>query len=120
MEKVVRSALQLSAKKNFHIGQVLIKKYGLKTVSAVQLIENRKFYGCVFPLYIKLILLHTVVVLHYTHHIQIACLIKKGMLSKCSKTNYYKSSLVANFAQVCSLIHIYNGMYTVCSYDTPQ
>ena len=44
MEKVVRSALQLSIKKNFHTGQVPIKKYGLKTVSAVQLIGNRKSF----------------------------------------------------------------------------
>ena len=32
---------------------------------------------------------------------------------------YYKSLLVANFVQTCSLISIYN-MYTVCSYDTPR
>ena len=43
-----------------------------------------------------------------------------GGAVKIIKTNYYKSSLVTNFAQFRSLIPIYKGMYTVCSYDTPQ
>ena len=36
------------------------------------------------------------------------------------KTSYYKSSLVANVVQTCSHISIDNGMYTICSYDSPQ
>ena len=32
---------------------------------------------------------------------------------------FYKSSLVANFLQTCSLISMHNVMYTVCSSDTP-
>ena len=40
----------------------------------------------------KLILLHTVVVLHFTHHIKTACLVTGvSALSKCSKTLYYKN-----------------------------
>ena len=33
--------------------------------------------------------------------------------------NIYKS-IGHYFAQTGNLIHIYNGMYPVCSYDTPQ
>ena len=58
-------------------------------------------------------------VLHYTHHIKMACLLKGVRLSKFSKS-FYKSPLVANFVQTYSLISIHNGMYTVFSYDTPQ
>ena len=43
-----------------------------------------------------------------------------GKMSKCSKTNYYKSTLVIFFVHTCSLISIYNGMYSVFCYDTPQ
>ena len=42
------------------------------------------------------------------------------MLSNCSKTHYYKIPLVTNSAQTRGLISIYNGMYTACSYITPQ
>ena len=65
----------------------------------------------------KLILLHTVVVLHYTRHMKMARLVKRGggEAVKMPKTMYYKSLLVANF-----IISIYNGMYTVLSYDTHQ
>ena len=39
-----------------------------------------------------------------------ACLIKgRGGLTKCSKTNYYKSSLFTKCVQIYSLISIYNG-----------
>ena len=41
----------------------------------------------------KLILLHTVVVLHFTHHIKTALMVTGGTLSKCSKTLYYKKLL---------------------------
>ena len=73
---------------------------------AVQHIENIFFLKC--------FLLQTVVVLHYTLSY------KNGMLGQREEgcQNAHQSSLVANFAQTCSLISIYNGMYTVCSYDT--
>ena len=74
----------------------------------------------VFPPLIKLILLHTVVVLHYTHHIKWHALSKGERLSKFSKTSYCKSSLVSSFVQTCCVISFYSDMYTVCSYDTPQ
>ena len=45
---------------------------------------------------------------------------QRGNAVKCPKTNYYKSSLVIDFAQTCRVASIDNGMYTVCSYDTPQ
>ena len=38
-----------------------------------------------------------------------------GEQSKCPKKYYYKSSSVTIFVQNCSLISIYNGMYTVFS-----
>ena len=66
---------------------------------------------------IKLILLHTVVVLQYTAHIQMTCLIKGENAVKLVKN---KISLVTNFVQTCSLISIYTDMSTVCSYDTLQ
>ena len=40
MVKIVGSALEFQ--KAFHIGQVLVKMYGLKTVTAIQYIGNRK------------------------------------------------------------------------------
>ena len=52
--------------------------------------------------------------------IQMAWLIKGGKAAKMLKTNYFISTLVPNFVQTCILISIFNGMYTVCSYDTPQ
>ena len=54
------------------------------------------------------------------HPLEMAYFIKVGGggAVKIIKTNYYKSSLVTNFAQIRSLIPIYKGMYTVCSYDT--
>ena len=51
----------------FHIGQIWVEN----SVSAIQHIGNRKkFLSEVLPPLIKLIFLHTVVVLHYTHHKQ--------------------------------------------------
>ena len=49
---------------------------------------------------------------------KMACLAKVGKAVKMLKKNYiyYKSALVTNFVQTCSLISIYKGMYTVCSY----
>ena len=36
------------------------------------------------------------------------------------KIIYYNRSLVSNFIQTFSSLSIYNGMYTVCSFKTPQ
>ena len=68
----------------------------------------------------NLFLLHTVVVLLYTHDTKVACFVTGGTLSKRSEIIYHKSLLVANFVQTYTLISIYNDIYTVCSYDTPQ
>ena len=50
-----------------------------KPVFAIQHIENRKsFTEVLSPPVTKLILLHTVVILHFTHHIKTACLVTGG------------------------------------------
>ena len=59
-------------KNRFLIGQVTIEKIGVEnSVFAIQQIENRKRFTEVLPPtpVTKLILSHTAVVLHYTHHI---------------------------------------------------
>ena len=61
--------------KYFLIGQVPILKYGLKTL--ILLLIEKKFFE-VLPRVTKLILLHIVVVLCYTQHIKMACLVKGG------------------------------------------
>ena len=79
MEKIVGSALKLSPKKDFLIGHVQIKTYGLQTLFFLFNIKNRKCFGSAFPIpptVTKLIRLHTVVVLHCTR--QVACLIRGG------------------------------------------
>ena len=74
-------------------------------VFAIQHIGNRKvFFKVLSP--VTKPFFHTVVVLHYRHHIKMACLVKAGKLSKCSKRINYKSSLVTNFVQTCSFISI--------------
>ena len=70
------------------------------------------------PPLIKQILLYTLVVLHYIYHIQIAFLIKGEGWQNAQKQFIIKVQ-VTNFVQTCSLIFLYNGMYTVCTYDTP-
>ena len=45
---------------------------------------------------------------------------REGCQNAKKKPIYYESSLVAYFVQTCSLTSIFNGMYTLCSYDTPQ
>ena len=71
VEKVVGSVLELSAKKAFYIGQVLIEKYGLKTpFLLINIKKMEKGLGGVFSPLIKLVLLHTFVVLHYTYPIK--------------------------------------------------
>ena len=72
-----------------------VKKYGLKTpllLFNIHEIEKKVFE--VIPSLIKLILLHTIVALHYTQHIHVQRLDQRERLSQCSKTNYYKSSSV--------------------------
>ena len=76
-EKDSRFNPRLIHKSRFLIGQVPIEKYGLKTPYK----ENRKSFTEVLspPTPVtKIILLHTVVVLHFTHHIKTACLVTGG------------------------------------------
>ena len=103
--------IRKSALKNFSFDKYQLKNRVENSVSAIQHIGNRKSNTEVLPpphthLVTKLILLHTVVVLHYTHHIRWHDWSEGRRLSKCSKTIYYKSSLVTNFLQTCSLISI--------------
>ena len=90
--------------KYFQVGQAMLEK----SVSAIQHIGTRKKFFRRFP-----ILLHTVVVSHYTYK-------KRGEAVKMLITIYLKSSLVTRFVQTCYLISIYNGVCTVFSYDIPQ
>ena len=43
-----------------------------------------------------------------------------GEAVKLLKKNYNKSLLGVIFVQTCSLTSVYNDMYTVFIYDTPQ
>ena len=54
-----------------------LKYMGLNSVSSIQQIGNGNFLDA-FPQLIKLIILHAVVVLHSTHHIQMTCSIEGG------------------------------------------
>ena len=65
---------QVIRKRNFLIGHVSIKKYGLKTLFCYLTHRNSKSFTKVLPPppVTKLILLHTVAVLHFTHHINMA------------------------------------------------
>ena len=72
VEKVLGSPLELSAKILF-----TFNKWVENSVSAIQHIENRKRLWGASPL-IKLILLHTVEILHYTHHIKNVMLDQRG------------------------------------------
>ena len=72
MEKVLGSTLELSAKILF-----TFNKWVENSVSAIQHIENRKRLWGASPL-IKLILLHIVEILHYTHHIKNVMLDQRG------------------------------------------
>ena len=103
MDTVLCQALELSTKKLFRLDKQLEK-----SVSAIQHIGTRKKFLRRFA-----ILLHTVVVSHYTYK-------KRGEAVKMLITIYLKSSLVTSFVQTCNLISIYNDVCTVFSYDTPQ
>ena len=50
MEKIVGSALELSLRKDFLIGHVQIKTYGLQTLFLLFNIKNRKCFGSAFPI----------------------------------------------------------------------
>ena len=103
-EKDSRFNLRLIYKSSFLIGQVPIEKYGLKTLFLlfnIKEIENVLLKCFHPPPLTKLILLHTVVVLHFTHHIKTAWMVTGGTLSKCSKTLYYKNLLETYFVTTC-------------------
>ena len=76
MKKIVILTLELYAQVIFALDKYLIKIWAENTVFAFQHIGNRKRYTEVLPPppppppVTKLILLHTVVVLHLTHHIK--------------------------------------------------
>ena len=72
MKKIVGSTLDLSTKVVFSLDKYQLKNMSWNSVFAIQHIENRKSFTEVLPPpppVTKLILLHTVVVLHFTHHI---------------------------------------------------
>ena len=72
MNKIVGSTLDLSTKDVFSLDKYQVKIWVENSVFAIQHIENRKSFTDVLPPppVTKLILLHTVVVLHITHHIK--------------------------------------------------
>ena len=79
MKKKVGSTLDLSTKAIFSSEKYQLKNMGWNSVFAIQHKENRKkFYWSAFPPVTKLILLHTIVVLHFTHHIKTAWLVTGG------------------------------------------
>ena len=108
MKKIVISTLELYAQVFFALDKYPLKIWVENTVFAIQHIGNRKsFTEVLSPSVTKLILLHTVVVLHLTHH-------KKngmfghgggggggGTMSKCSKTISYKNLFGTYFVQTC-------------------
>ena len=78
MKKIVGSTLKLSTKAFFSLDKYQFKIWVENTVFAIQHIGNRKSFTEVLPPpppppppVTKLFLLHTVVVLHFTHHIKI-------------------------------------------------
>ena len=119
MKKIVILTLELCAQVFFALDQYLLKIWVENTVFAIQHIGNRKkFYWSAFPPPVtKLILLHTVVVLHLTHHIKMAWLVTGGNDVKMLKNNFYKNLLGTYFVQTCRWISIYNGMYQGFSYE---
>ena len=74
MKKIVILTLVLYAQVFFALDQYPLKIWVENTVFAIQHIGNRKSFTKVLPPppVTKLILLHTVVVLHLTHHIKMA------------------------------------------------
>ena len=76
----------------------------LITVSTLRHLGNKKnrFWGT-SPLSNEANPLHTVVGLHYTHHTQMACLIKGG---KSAQNAQKQIIIITNFEQTCSLVSI--------------
>ena len=74
MKKIVILTLELYAQVFFALDKYLLKIWVENTVLAIQHIGNSKSFTEVHPPppppVTKLILLHTVVVLHLTHHIE--------------------------------------------------
>ena len=73
IKKIVGSTLELSAKSFSHWTSTYLKIWVENPVFAIQHIENRKSFTEVLSAPVtKLILLHTVVVLHFSHHMKTA------------------------------------------------
>ena len=72
MKKKVGSTLDTFTEAVFSLDKHQLKIRVENSVFAIQHIENRKSFTEVLPPVTKLILLHTVVVLHFTHHIKTA------------------------------------------------
>ena len=77
MKRIVGSTLDLSTKAVFSLDKYQLKNMVENSVLAIQHIENRKSFTEVLPPpppppVTKLILLHTVEVFHFTHHIKTA------------------------------------------------
>ena len=87
MKKIVGSVLELSAKALFLLDKYQFKDMGWNLRFCYSTYrEWKKFYWSAFPHVTKLILLHTVVVLHYTHHIKMAWLVR-GKAAEMLKNN---------------------------------
>ena len=74
MKKIVGSTLELSAKVLLSLDKYKLKKFGLGTLFLrfdISEIEN-VLLKCFPPPMTKLFLLHTIVFLHFTHHIKMA------------------------------------------------
>ena len=86
MKKIVDSTLDISTKAIFSLDKYQMKNMGWKLrFSYSTFRKKKKFYWGAFPPVTKLILLHTVVVLHFTHHIKTACLVMGGNAVKMLK-----------------------------------
>ena len=72
MKKIVILTLELYTQVFFALDKYLLKIWVKKTVFAIQHIGNRISFTEVLSPVTKLIFLHTVVVLHLTHHIKMA------------------------------------------------
>ena len=72
MKKIVSSTLELPAKVLFLIDKYQLKKWVENTAFAIQHIGNRKSFTEVLSPVTEQIFLHTVVVLHFKHHIKMA------------------------------------------------
>ena len=79
MKKIVGSILDLSTKAVFSLDKYLLKNTGWKLCFCYSTYrKKKKFYWSASPPVTKLILLHTIVVLHFTHHIKTAWLVTGG------------------------------------------